>query len=759
MSRSVQRTILAQLAHPLGDRNPSFCNRENIPLAGGYLRAATRARGGLSAEDISILDPILAEHAGDAYLINVLVERRPDVLALSLYPWNLVRSVRLARELHARLPGLTVVAGGPEVNEVSLPLLFDRGAVDFAVPGEGEVTFPDLLAALADGRDPATVAGLALRRNGAIVHTPPRPTLSDLDQIPSPYLEGDIDPNAWRQAHVILERGCAHACKYCHWWPDSRSKGAFSIKRLEEELELLHSSAVEEVIFLDAALNASPRFDEICTVLQRVNADGKLNINAQILFDRLDRTQAEKLAAAGIRRIELGLQTADAEVLMNNNRPLEVDRFMEAVRALDGLPISPQIDLFTGLPGDTPGSIIATAGWIRKNLIPHLFAQKKAANLMMFILSVGSPTQLRHEAEALGLRFQPEPPYRVLSTANLDFKAIRSMRMEFSWLLGLAKHPLDEFDRPHYSVNLFHPELASWSAPTPGRNVAKGDSASGSSDCLIDAVRIDCRGTASGPGHPFSAKALASRLAQVVQVWFRVDDPSSCRQHMSQTLETLSSPNRHGIWDLVLETDREFDPDLVDQLLAAVRTEVSVVDWDCYFINPEEGPGHARVSVRPFIIVPLGAVSPRWLEIVAPRFPVVHAVTVGPDNLEEVLDRVSRLPGEGMLAEVARDAGYCSGSAPAGRDALTGQACAGFPQRGPPDTVRQGTAAQAVHEQHAQSADPVPRPDRIPGGTGREYRGAEDHSGTGAPGRRQPGQGHRYSAGHKSSPDMRIGGI
>lgn len=657
MRRSPLRAILAQLAHPLGDRNPSFCSRENIPLAAGYLATTARARGLPGADDVTLLEPELAEQAGDAALIEALAERRPDVLAFSLYPWNLMRSIRLTEELRSRLPAVTVVAGGPEVNEATLPLLLHRGAVDLAVPGEGEVTFSEILGALAAGRDPSTVPGLALLRNGAIVRTPPRPTLTGLDEIPSPYLEGVIDPDSFRQAHVILERGCPHHCKYCHWWPDVRSRGAFSIQRLERELERLHDSAVEEVIFLDAALNASPRFDEICRVLQRVNTDGRLTINVQILFDRLNRQQAEQLARAGIRRIELGLQTADAEVLMNNNRSLEVDRFMDAVRALDGLPIEPQIDLFTGLPGDTSGSLMATAGWIRKHLIPHLIQQRKTANLMMFILSVGSPTQLRREAETLGLRYQPEPPYRVLSTAHLDYQALRSMRMEFSWLLGLAVHPCDQYDNPHYAVNLFCPELGTWSGPAPGG----GDPGTGlaplTANGLIDTVRVDCRGAASGQGHPLAVKPLASRLAQMVQIWFRTDDPEAWQPQMSGTLETLSSPNRHGLWDVILETEREFDPDLMDHLLASIRSEVSNIDWDCYFVNREEGPGHARVSVRPFIIVPFGAVSDHWLAAAAARFPVVHTVTVRPDNLEAVLARAGTLPGEGILVEVDRDFG------------------------------------------------------------------------------------------------------
>ena len=122
---------------------------------------AALSRGGSAAADLSLLEPELAEHAGDAALVETLAGRRPDVLALSLYPWNLVRSVRLAGQLRARLPGLTVAAGGPEVNDATLPLLLERGVVDLAVTGEGEVTFPEALTALAEGREPSTVSGLA----------------------------------------------------------------------------------------------------------------------------------------------------------------------------------------------------------------------------------------------------------------------------------------------------------------------------------------------------------------------------------------------------------------------------------------------------------------------------------------------------------------------------------------------------------------------------------------------------------------------
>ena len=112
--RAPRRALLVQLAHALNDRNHWFSNKENVPLAAGYLRAMARSRGLTSAVDVSILEPELADFAGDAALLEALSERDVDVLGLSLYPWNLMRSLRLATALKERRPELVVIELVPE---------------------------------------------------------------------------------------------------------------------------------------------------------------------------------------------------------------------------------------------------------------------------------------------------------------------------------------------------------------------------------------------------------------------------------------------------------------------------------------------------------------------------------------------------------------------------------------------------------------------------------------------------------------------
>ena len=94
--------------------------------------------------EIEILPRDLADHAGDALLVDQIVARRPDVLGASLYTWNSERTLEVLRSARERLPNVTTIVGGPEVQPDN-PWVVEHAAVDIAVVGEGEQTFAELL--------------------------------------------------------------------------------------------------------------------------------------------------------------------------------------------------------------------------------------------------------------------------------------------------------------------------------------------------------------------------------------------------------------------------------------------------------------------------------------------------------------------------------------------------------------------------------------------------------------------------------------
>ncbi|MEW5762936.1 MAG: radical SAM protein [Bacillota bacterium] len=159
-----------------------------------------------------------------ALVEEVIARERPDLIGIS-YMCTFHREVieELTRRLRAR--GHRVVWGGV------CTTLFPEQAlahVDLAVRGEAEEAFPELVEALAAGRDYTGIRNLAFRRNGGIVVNELRPLRRDLDALPFPDLGGNDkyyinedrltcrDPELDSIGYEIMaSRGCPFKCSYC----------------------------------------------------------------------------------------------------------------------------------------------------------------------------------------------------------------------------------------------------------------------------------------------------------------------------------------------------------------------------------------------------------------------------------------------------------------------------------------------------------------------------------------------------------------
>jgi hypothetical protein len=286
-------------------------------------------------------------------------------------------------------------------------------------------------------------------------------------------------------------------------------------------------------------------------------------------------------------------------------------------------------------------------------MVRGLASRHRVSQASPFVLSLGTATGLRAEATELGLRHQPEPPYRVLSTPSLSYGALRRLRGRLPELLGAPPHPFFDFERPHYGLNLFEPELALDSGPQPTvRGWPDPGEAGEQGSELVDALHLRCDGSPCSLAAEDVLAPVVVRLKQLATVWLQVARPEACADHLAAALELLSTPNPYLVCDLVLETPRSFDLAVMDQLVNAVQHRIHNLDWECYLAGPDPEPGHARVATRPLVLVPLGAVEGAWAEQAAVRYPLVHVMRVEREGDVKVgFALLGRLPGEGVLLE------------------------------------------------------------------------------------------------------------
>ncbi len=126
---------------PLLDNDTSG-QRENFPFAGAYLDHALKQSAESAFHEFHFA-PGWWDDLDTPSLAREIEGIRPDILACTLYLWNIERTIHLARRLKEIRPGLRIIVGGPEIAKHH-PLL-EASPFDAIVLGEGEGVFPAIM--------------------------------------------------------------------------------------------------------------------------------------------------------------------------------------------------------------------------------------------------------------------------------------------------------------------------------------------------------------------------------------------------------------------------------------------------------------------------------------------------------------------------------------------------------------------------------------------------------------------------------------
>ena len=185
-----------------------------------------------------------------------------DIFGISCYVWNWSLSLKLAEEVRKSNPNCLIVFGGPQVPNNVSEFFDDYSFIDLVVHGEGEITFQEILNRYCDGGIKALkeINGTTFhdRSIGKAYQSQSRPRITDLNIIPSPYLEGvfedllDSDEYSWMVTWET-NRGCPFKCSFCDWGSAIASKvRKFDEHRLLSEIDYFTKKKVDLVFGADA---------------------------------------------------------------------------------------------------------------------------------------------------------------------------------------------------------------------------------------------------------------------------------------------------------------------------------------------------------------------------------------------------------------------------------------------------------------------------------------------------------------------------
>jgi len=318
--------------------------------------------------DADILDcygapATVAEHARD------ILSRGPDVVGFSCTTSSFLEGYAIADCLKQMNADVRIVFGGSHACSAGAALLNDYPAIDFLVIGEGEITFWELLHDRF--RNPESIPGVALRRDGKGVLTATRENIPDLDALPFPAygrLRGfprryNLPLFSYPKApntSVISSRGCPYQCSYCDRSVFSRGFRFNSPDYIVEHLEYLHRDfGIRHVFFYDDLFTFDrSRVERFCILMEKKRLPVGYNSIA-----RLEHVDAELLALlkrSGCWQVNFGIESGDPEILMKHRKLYDLGQVEQKLNMVRETGMRVKGLFMMGFPGETEQSIQRT---------------------------------------------------------------------------------------------------------------------------------------------------------------------------------------------------------------------------------------------------------------------------------------------------------------------------------------------------------------------------------------------------------------
>lgn len=342
-------------------------------------------------------------------IAEAILAEQPKILGLGVYIWNCEESLKLVSMLKAVRPELVIVLGGPEVSyECDQQAIC--AAADYTITGWGDISFAQLCAQILAGEAPQAriIPGIQ----------------AELDDIASPY--GEYTEEDIRQRHLYVEasRGCPFKCEFCLSALD-KTAWPFALETFLADLEMLWQKGARQFKFVDRTFNlkieTSLRIMDFFLGKIAENPDDPPFAHFELVPDHLPDRLKEAIARfpAGSLQFEIGIQTFNPEVQQRISRRQKNDVARDNIRWLgEHSKAHLHVDLIAGLPGEDIASF--ADGFDRLvALRPHEIQFGILKRLR------GAPIA-RHSAD-FRLRFNPAPPYNILSTDCIDFAGMQEL--------------------------------------------------------------------------------------------------------------------------------------------------------------------------------------------------------------------------------------------------------------------------------------------------------------------------------------------
>jgi len=355
---------------------------ENIPLNIGFLSSYANARFEKQYEILLFKYPEKLQEA--------LKKEIPSIIGFSNYVWNDSLNEYFCKYVKSINKDTITVKGGPNFplgDENRILYLREHCYTDFYIPFEGEEAFVNFLAKVLNKKrkrikDESIDSCVFLNNKGDLISGKILPKIQEVNNIPSPYLDGALDSFFDGNLIPMLEttRGCPFSCNFCNYSTDYYTKvGRFSFERVKEELNYMaqYSSkkSIGSLIISDNNFGMFDRDRDIALEIKKCqkNYGWPLSIIVETSKTRLEKV----LEVVGILkeslRIKMSCQSTNKDVLKEIGRKnLSRKQYIEMAQNLRENGLIVETELIQPLPLETFESYMESVDFLISSKVDRI---------------------------------------------------------------------------------------------------------------------------------------------------------------------------------------------------------------------------------------------------------------------------------------------------------------------------------------------------------------------------------------------------
>ena len=303
---------------------------------------------------------------------------QPQLLVLDTSTPSIENDMSVAARLKELVPGLFVVAVGTHVSALPEETLRNAAAFDAIALHEYDYTVRDLAAALSGVARPLkntavlqAIPGLCYRQGDALVRTPDRPFIENLDDLPwvskvyKKHLRiGDYfnQNSLYPMITLITSRGCPFRCSFCVY-PQTMMGRHYrfrSIGDVVKEMEYVAREFPEarSIFFEDDTLTANrKRCLELSDAILERGLKTSWTANSRV---EVDAEAMRRLKAAGCRELCVGFESGDQAILDGMRKGTRLERMRQFMADARQAGMLIHGCFMVGFPGETEESVQRT---------------------------------------------------------------------------------------------------------------------------------------------------------------------------------------------------------------------------------------------------------------------------------------------------------------------------------------------------------------------------------------------------------------